>query len=394
MAPKAPQASAPRVWTVRAAFRWMHARFIDLGIDTPRLDAELLLAEVLATDRVGVFIRFDQPLEPAERHRLRALTRRRLAREPVAYILGRKAFADMDLTVTPAVLIPRPATEFVLDAAAELAAQDRLPPGPLADLGTGSGAIAAALTRRLQRPVTAVDNAADALAIARINIERWAVQPVELRQGTWTQPLPDATFALVASNPPYVPAGDLARLAPELAHEPTGALSPGDDGLAAIRQLAREVGRILRPGGWWLCEIGNGQAAAVERLLATLGWQPAHWWQDFHGVDRVFATQPLNVTATATSPCPGETQKPLDSKGLADLTKQITRLYINGSGWRSNAATSGFTQRRGAPAADATHHTTERRRRPEVRCRRVVMHAPGVMPWAPGPSGSCWRLQP
>lgn len=276
------------VWTVGRTLLWIRERFDREQLPAARLEAELLLADLLGLDRVGVFVHQDRPLSPDERDRLRERVRRRLTREPLAYILGRKAFLDVELAVGPGVLVPRPETEFVVDLAADLAG-DGLPEGPWADLGTGSGAIAVGLSRRLGRPGIAVEREPAALPWARRNLEALAPAPWRLVRGDWAEPLATAAFALVAVNPPYVAESEAAGLAPELAHEPATALFAGDDGLGDLQRLAATLARVLRPGGVWIAEVGAGQRATVEAVLAAAGWRLRTWQRDFAGHDRVFA---------------------------------------------------------------------------------------------------------
>lgn len=269
----------------------MTARFGELGIESARLDAELLLAETLGMSRLGVITRAEQPLSAGERAHLRELVRRRQRREPVAYILGKKGFRDFEVRVGPGVLIPRPETEFVIDVCVDLAAAGELPPGAIADLGTGSGIIAISLQRLWpDRQVLAVEKSEAARALAAANIA--ALAPlVQLLAGEWCRPLSPKSLALAVSNPPYVAESERAGLAPELAHEPPEALFAGGDGLNDMRHLARELPKVLVAGGWWVCEVGAGQRAAIETLLQTEGWQTPFWRQDYGGHDRVFASK-------------------------------------------------------------------------------------------------------
>lgn len=276
------------IWTVGRTLVWLKDKFASVGIPSARLDAELLVGEVLGLSRVQLFVQQDRPLTEDERAPLRGLVRRRLAREPVAYILGRKGFLDVELAVGPGVLVPRPETEFVIDVAADLA--DRLPPGPVADLGSGSGAIAVGLSRRLGRPVVAVERSAAAAPYTRRNLSACAATPFVVLRADWAEALADGSLALVATNPPYVSEAERDDLAPELAHEPPEALFAGPHGLADLERLAQTLPRTLMDGGWWVAEVGAGQRAAVEALLAAAGWMAPLWQRDYAGHDRVLAT--------------------------------------------------------------------------------------------------------
>ncbi len=204
---------------------------------------------------------------------------RRAAGEPVAYILGRKEFYGMELAVSPAVLVPRPETELLVDLALERR------PASVLDLGTGSGAIAIALKRHLPASrVVASDASAEALEVARTNCARFNVE-VELRQGAWFDAVRGERFEAIVCNPPYVRVGD-----PHLVHlpfEPRLALTSGDDGLDAIRLIAREAPAHLLPGGWLLMEHGEGQHASVQALLREAGLETEQGWPDLAGIPRV-----------------------------------------------------------------------------------------------------------
>ncbi len=205
--------------------------------------------------------------------------RRRRAGEPVAYILGRREFYSLELSVNPAVLIPRPETELLVDLALERR------PACVLDLGTGSGAVALAVKRHLPGArVVAVESSAAALAVARRNAVKLNLE-VEFRHGRWFEPVAGERFDLVVSNPPYVAEGDPHL--PGLRHEPAAALVSGPDGLEAIREITSAAGLFLEPGGWLLLEHGQGQDAAVRGLLERAGLDSARTWPDLAGVGRV-----------------------------------------------------------------------------------------------------------
>ncbi len=279
---------------LRRATEFLAAR----GVGTARLDAEVLLASVLATDRIGVYLRFDQPLAPREVDAYRELVRRRAAGEPVAYLIGSREFWSIPLAVTPDVLIPRPETELLVERALAVVAVagTEAPAAPtprrILDLGTGSGALAIALARELPHAlVTAVDVSPRAAAIAAANARRAGVADrVEVVVGSWTAALDPATrFDVIVSNPPYVPTAELAALSAEVRAEPVVALDGGDDGLAAYRALVPGAAAHLAPGGWLLVEVGVGQAEAVAAILVAAGLQGVAWHADLAGVSRVVA---------------------------------------------------------------------------------------------------------
>jgi release factor glutamine methyltransferase len=250
------------------------------GCDTPRLDAEVLLAWVLGVDRAALIADPGRGLEPGEARAFAALAGRRREREPVAYLVGRKGFRTLDLAVDPRVLIPRPETEHVVEAALAL------PPGArAADVGTGSGAIALAL--KAERPdlhVLATDASADALVVARGNAARLGLA-VELLHGDLLDPV-EGPLDAVLSNPPYVAESDRAALAPEiLRHEPAEALFAGADGLDVLRRLAPAAAASgARLAAF---EVGAGQAAAVAGLLRDAGFARTEAVRDLAGIERV-----------------------------------------------------------------------------------------------------------
>ena len=263
------------------------ARLAAAGVPEPRADAEVLLAHALGTSRAGVIARSGEPLPAGAAARLEPLVARRVAREPLHYLLGEREFWSLPFAVDRRVLIPRPETELVVETALSVAPAARR----VLDLGTGSGAIAAALARALpDAQVSASDVDQSALAVARANLARHAPR-VACIAGDVVGAFGAGTFDLVVSNPPYVAEAELTGLEPEVReHEPRRALAGGADGLATIRRLVREVPRALTPGGWLVMEVGAGQAAAVAALAAADGrWRGARRMRDHGGVERVVA---------------------------------------------------------------------------------------------------------
>jgi release factor glutamine methyltransferase len=250
------------------------------GCDTPRLDAELLLADAMGVDRAAIVSDPGRELTPEQARRFQTYAMRRAQREPVAYILGTKGFRTIDLLVDPRVLIPRPETEHLVEAALEL------PPGArVADVGTGSGAVALAL--KAERPdleVIATDSSPDALAVARANAERLGLD-VTLLEGDLLAPV-EGPLDAVLSNPPYVADADRATLAPDITrHEPEIALYAGADGLALIRRLAPQA---AASGATLLAlEVGFGQAGAVAEVVRAAGFEQTQAVADLAGIERV-----------------------------------------------------------------------------------------------------------
>jgi release factor glutamine methyltransferase len=264
--------------TVRDALDSAVIALTAAGCDTPRLDAELLLAAALGVDRAQVVAHPEREIEPAAARRFADHARRRREREPVAYILGTKPFRTIELAVDARVLIPRPETEHVVEATLELPRGARV-----ADVGTGSGAIALAL--KAERPdlrVVATDTDPAALALARANAARLGLE-VEWLRGDLLEPVEGPLDAIV-SNPPYVREGE--QLAPEIArYEPAGALLAGPDGLDVLRRLAPAAG--ARGAAFAAFEVGLGQADAVAALLRDAGFGATSVLPDLAGIDRV-----------------------------------------------------------------------------------------------------------
>jgi len=254
--------------------------------DESRHEAEQLLLHVLQQPRSWLFAHATDALPAPQSQAFNALLERRAAGEPVAYITGRRGFWTLDLEVGPATLIPRPETERLVELALE-----RLPaatPLWLADLGTGSGAIALALAgERPQAQVLATDFSADALVVARRNAVHHGLHNVSFAQGPWYAPLAGRQFHLIASNPPYIAAGDPHLRRGDLRFEPGSALASGADGLDDIRQIAAGAVAHLLPGGWLLLEHGWNQGDAIRALLRQAGLHDVETMQDLERRDRV-----------------------------------------------------------------------------------------------------------
>ncbi|MCD2517728.1 peptide chain release factor N(5)-glutamine methyltransferase [Massilia sp. G4R7] len=265
---------------------------IDAGATIGRLQAALpldalenriLLCHALGITRVGLITQSERVLTEEEARRLAALVLRRLDGEPIAYIVGEREFFGLPFQVSPAVLIPRPDTELIVELALE-----RLPPnGRLLDMGTGSGAIAVACAHsRRDAIVTALDLSEAALDIARANAAANGVD-VRFLRSDWFGALQDERFALIASNPPYIDADDVHLSQGDLRFEPANALTDHADGLSALRTIVDGAPAHLVPGGWLLLEHGYDQAEAVRALLDARGFQDVQSWRDLPGIERV-----------------------------------------------------------------------------------------------------------
>ncbi|HET6632924.1 MAG TPA: peptide chain release factor N(5)-glutamine methyltransferase [Rhodanobacteraceae bacterium] len=256
----------------------------ELGVE--RLDAEVLLAHALERDRSWVFAHVGDALDAAALSRFQLLLQRRAAGEPVAYLTGRRGFWSLQLEVTPATLIPRPETELLVTEALQRLANDR--GVGVADLGTGSGAVALAIAR--ERPgarVVATDASSEALAVARRNAARLALYNVEFALGDWCAALGAARFELIVSNPPYIEAEDPHLGRGDLRHEPRDALVSGRDGLDAIRRIIAGAGDHLAADGWLLLEHGWRQGAVVRDLLHSQGYREIRTACDLERRERV-----------------------------------------------------------------------------------------------------------
>ena len=279
--------SAPQVWTVVELLRVTAPYLAKKGSASARLDAELLLAETLGLPgRVELYLQHDRPLTGGEVEGYRELVRRRSQGEPVAYLLGRARFYEEELEVTPAVLVPRPDTETLVEAAlARLPAEAT---GRLADVGTGSGAVAIALARKRRGlTVVATELSPTAAAVARRNVARYGLEArvqvvvTDLLAGV------DGPFDVVVSNPPYIAADD-PRVEPGVRRfEPGLALFSGTDGLDVIRRLLVDVPPRLAPGGALLVEVGAGQAPAASEVALAAGWTGVAARKDLSGIERV-----------------------------------------------------------------------------------------------------------
>lgn len=265
--------------------------------DSPRLDAELLLAHALGRSRSHLRAHPEAQPDTVQSRAFEALVAARVRGEPIAYLTGKREFWSLELEVTPATLIPRPETEFLVEQALA-----RIPPGvalELLDLGTGSGAIALALAKERPRcRITATDVSPEALRVAAGNAARLGLTNVEFLLGDWFTPVTGRRFHLVVSNPPYVAEGDPHLGEGDLRFEPMTALSSGNDGLKDIRRIVAAAPAHLHAGGVLLLEHGLDQGEAVRSLLVSAGFAHARTFQDLAGRDRVSCGDWANPAAT------------------------------------------------------------------------------------------------
>lgn len=281
-----------KIWTIGRILKWTEQYFKDKGIESPRLDAEVLLAHVLEKQRIYLYVHFDEPLQPGELAAYREMIKKRVLRVPVAQILGEKEFMGLTFKVTADTLVPRPDTEILVQAAVDrLRAMAGEEPLRFADIGTGSGAICLSVLHYLEGTVVdTVDISPAARAVAEENAASLGLADrVTFHTGDLLQPLSGISFAAILSNPPYIPEADIATLAPEVRlKEPHTALSGGQDGLDFYRRLAEEAPAMLVPGGFTAFEVGIHQAGDVADLLkANPLIDRTEILPDYAGIDRV-----------------------------------------------------------------------------------------------------------
>lgn len=312
----------PEIWTTRTLLAWTTGRFQQAGLEFARRQAEMLLAHVLGyQDRLRLYLEVDRPATPEERTRFRALVQRALAHEPIDYLVGKAPFFGLTFKVTPATLVPRPATEtlveFVLETekarrgAQALAgsqttqeqtaqtpqAQTRATPLRLCDIGTGSGTIALSLAKLLpaepQARFVATDLSAPALEVAKENaVSLGVADKVEFRLGDLLAPIMGETFDYLLSNPPYIPDHEWDAVEPNVKdYEPVTALRGGMDGLSHLRPLIAQGGACVASGGWMALELATCHAEQAAQLALEAGWQKVRLLKDHEGLLRILVGQ-------------------------------------------------------------------------------------------------------
>lgn len=276
------------LWTIGRILKWTEQYFKGKGIESPRLDAEVLLSHILGRERIYLYVHFDEPLEPAELARYREAIKQRVQRVPVAYIIGEKEFMGLTFKVTADTLVPRPDTEILVQAAVErLRARGDAP--RFADIGTGSGAICLSVLHFLPKAqADTVDISPAARAVAEENAAALgASDRVTFHTGDLLAPLAGQCYDAILSNPPYIPDGDIAALAPEVRlKEPRTALAGGKDGLDFYRRFTADAPAHLKDGGFLAVEVGIHQAAPVA-ALAVPAFSRTEILKDYAGIERV-----------------------------------------------------------------------------------------------------------
>ena len=310
-APQQPESpDTAEVWTVGRLLNWTTDWLTARGAESPRLDAEVLLAHVRGCPRIALYTAFDTPVAEAERGRFRELVKRRGAGEPVAYLVGSREFFSLPFAVDKAVLVPRPETEGLVVRVLDLCRAAAAP--RIVDVGTGSGAIVVALAKHLPRATfAATDVSAEALAVARANAERHGVADrISFVHGDLLAAA-DGPWDVIVSNPPYVREDEFAALPRDVRdHEPRGALVAGTTGVEVVERLAAAAAAALVPGGWLVVEIGPAVAAAAEAAFAAIpALEPGPTLKDLAGLPRIVQAQrcgPSDTTSRSTVPSSSE----------------------------------------------------------------------------------------
>lgn len=283
-------------WTIMKLLQWAVTYFKSHDIDSPRATAEILLSHALAANRIDLYLHYDQPLNAAELNRFKVVVKRRIKREPVAYILGHKEFWTLDLEVTPEVLIPRPETECLVERALEnLAAAPDSSRKHILELGTGSGAILLALASEKPRHAYwGTDISAGAIRLAQRNaICHGLAENMRFIVADWFAPFAARTdlFDMIVSNPPYIKTEDLEQLRPEIkAFEPLVALDGSADGLRCLRHIIESAHLYLKPGGRLILEMGHDQKTPLTQIIDRCGqYEDISYYTDYSGYDRIVA---------------------------------------------------------------------------------------------------------
>lgn len=284
----APQPPTSDVWTVKRVLDWSIGFLRENGSDSPRLDAEILLAHACGWQRIQLYTNYEQPLTPNQRGVMRELIQRRAQAEPVAYLVGYREFFSLDFAVNASVLIPRPDTETLVRHA--LDALKGHPNPAVLDIGTGSGCIAIAVAVNCPGAnVTAIDVSPETLSVATSNANKHGVSDrVRFIESDVFANVPPEKFDLIVSNPPYIREDELAGLDADVRdHEPVGALVSGVDGLDIVRRIVSEAPEFLTAGGHLMLEIDGRQAEAVAELLRTNHFHEVGIEKDLSGIQRV-----------------------------------------------------------------------------------------------------------
>ena len=291
---KKPSDPANKVWTISELINWASDYFKTRDIDSPRMTAEYLLAHTLHISRMDLYLQYDKPLVSEELQKFKTFIKRRINREPLAYITGQKGFWTLDLAVSKHVLVPRPDTECIVEEALKQIPKSNATEEPLniIDLGTGSGAIILSIaSERPENKYFAVDISADALKTAEKNAATNCPNAdITFINNSWFNAFEkEAQFDIIVSNPPYIPSGDISGLQPEITqYEPMLALDGDGDGLKCIRHIINNALHYLKTGGWLFIETGYDQKEQVIKIATdTEAYNCIEYIRDFSGNNRV-----------------------------------------------------------------------------------------------------------
>jgi len=269
--------------------------FNKVGLDSPRLDAEVLLADLLDMERINLYVNFDYPLTTQELEEYRERVRQRAKRIPVAYLTGKKEFMSMEFFVDPGVLIPRPETEFLVEKIIDFCKDNGLKNANIIDIGTGSGAVAISLAKHVEDARTVgVDISPKAVEVARKNLEKHSLKErVSIVNGNLLEQFIKRDINnvdIIVSNPPYIKDKDMDSLSPEVKKEPTSALAAGEDGLDYYKKIIPQAEKVLKKGGHIFFEIGDGQAEDVLSLFGER-WAAEKMDRDYSGRERIISAK-------------------------------------------------------------------------------------------------------
>jgi len=290
---KKPEAGSNNLWTILKLLNWVTDYLKTNDIESPKVTAEILLAESLHLRRIDLYLQHDRPLDKRELSSFKILLKRKLRREPVAYIVGNREFWSLPFAVTRDVLIPRPETERLVEAALDIInASGEKENMHVLELGTGSGALIIAMASQKREHVYyASDISEKAVAVAKQNAARLGMNGLRFFVGDWTAPLSmkKSAFDMIISNPPYIPRRQIDTLSPEIRDfEPRLALDGDEDGLKCLRQIVQSAWRFLRPHGWLLLEMGYDQKKEMMAIVASCGkYDEVAVLKDYSGHDRV-----------------------------------------------------------------------------------------------------------
>ncbi len=279
--------------TIKSILQGSQEYLAKQGVDTPRLDAEVLLADLLQTERIKLYVNYDYPLNERELTILRKRLRQRARGKPVSYLTGKKEFMSLQLEVQEEVLIPRPETEELVEKVLEISQEQQWSSPRIVDVGTGSGAILVSLLYYIPQALgVGIDISPEALKVARKNLKKHGLTDrAAVLEGDLLEPLlPEkrGEVDIVISNPPYIPAAELEELSAEVKEEPVLALAGGEDGLVFYRKLIPQANDILKPGGLLALEIGQDQGETIGQIFKDSGWHDSQLILDGAGRERIY----------------------------------------------------------------------------------------------------------